>query len=506
MIRQRRVGILAGLAVILALPVYVFFVSAGTWTKWPATTRYYDDLAVAFRAGRLDLNIQPPAQLLALSDPYDPSRKSLPEVGAFVNDHWDLSFYNGKFYAYWGPVPALLLAAVKFVTKAHIADDHLAFGFICGLLVVLMLLTLKMHRSFGGEVPPALVFLCVLVAAFAIPMLWMLNRARVYEAAISAGQFFLMGGLWFAYLALDREKTSTAALLLAAICWSLAIGSRLTTILAVAVLAITTLFFALKKSPAATRVRDFIPSAAVLALPLAIGLSALGWYNWARFGSVFETGLRYQLTDTNMRLFYSQTFSTRYVAPNAMFYLLDPVTFQSRFPFLVPAVMHLPEVLHIETLRIYHVQNSVGVLVAIPFALFAMTPLVKEGSMLLTGLRSSKTLQPVNKAGMLSWLTWSLVGAIVLSFGALLTFFYVAVRYLVEFMPSLILLSTLGVWQGYRQMQQAAAARRIYMVLVAGLALVTIAVGILLTFAEDGGTMLRFNPQLMRQLIHFFGK
>ena len=38
---------------------------------------------------------------------------------------------------------------------------------------------------------------------------------------------------------------------------------------------------------------------AVLILPIAICGIGLAWYNWARFGSVFEFGLRYQLTSTD---------------------------------------------------------------------------------------------------------------------------------------------------------------------------------------------------------------
>ncbi len=506
LIWRSRFSILAGLGMLVALPVYLFFISAGTWTHWPQTGRYYDDLAVAFRAGRLDLNIQPPAELLALSDPYDPSRKSAPGVGDFVNSHWDLSLYNGKFYAYWGPAPALFLVLIKFISKAHIPDGYLAFGFICGLMVVTLLLVMRMRQRFGKESPAFLTGVCVLVAALAVPMPWMLNRARVYEAAISAGQFFLVGGLFFAYLAVEREKTSKIGLLLAAVCWSFAIGSRLTTILAVVALAGTTFLFALVESSPKTRVQDSASYAAALGIPLAAGLAALGWYSWARFGSVLETGLRYQLTDTNMRLFYSQTFSARYIAPNALLYLLNPFALQSRFPFLVPAVMHLPAALHIGQLRIYHVQNSVGLLVAMPFALFAVLPLVKEGSRVGRVLRGKEPLLQGGEAGMLSWLTWSLAGAIIVSLGMLLAFFYVAVRYLVEFMPSLILLSTLGVWQGYRHVEQSKGARRLYILLVIALAIVTIVVSILLAFAEDGGTLVRFNPQLMRQLIHFFPK
>ncbi len=64
-----RLGLLTILSVAFALAVYLFYISAGTWTNWPERTRDYDELGTAFRAVRLDLGIQPSAQLMALANP-----------------------------------------------------------------------------------------------------------------------------------------------------------------------------------------------------------------------------------------------------------------------------------------------------------------------------------------------------------------------------------------------------------------------------------------------------
>ena len=62
-----------------------------------------------------------------------------------------------------------------------------------------------------------------------------------------------------------------------------------------------------------------------LLLPLAIGAGLLGWYNWARFGSVLETGLRFQLSGINYLEYYNDVFSTKYVLLNLRYYLFTPL-------------------------------------------------------------------------------------------------------------------------------------------------------------------------------------
>jgi hypothetical protein len=74
---------------------------------WTPYTRYYDRQADAFLAGSLSLLEKPPAELLALANPYDyHNREGLGYL-------WDASLYRGKYYLYWGPVPALVAAGVK---------------------------------------------------------------------------------------------------------------------------------------------------------------------------------------------------------------------------------------------------------------------------------------------------------------------------------------------------------------------------------------------------------
>ncbi|MGE5073910.1 MAG: hypothetical protein ACM3MF_10825, partial [Anaerolineae bacterium] len=459
---------------------------------------------VALRAGRLDLAIQAPGELLSLPDPYDPARKSSTEVKQFVKDNWDLSFYGGKFYTYWGPAPAVILSVVKLIYDVDIADQYLAFALLAGLLFFTVLLMLKMRRAFAADTPPALLLIGVIVAGLAVPMPWMMNRARVYEAAVAAGQFFLIGGLFFAYTALDRPRPSLPWLLAASVFWSCAIGSRLITVVPVAFLLVITLAWTLRRSSPRPDLRTGVGYAIALAAPVAAGVLALAWYNLARFGSPFETGLRYQLTDQNLNRFYSDVFSLSYLPGNLLLYLVNAVSLRLRFPFVDTTVMSLPTWLAPSVASIYHVQNSIGILVAMPLAVFAAVPIVRLSMGAPKLWRRDRAR--VQDADIRAWLLLSLVGILALSFGTLLLYFYVAVRYLAELTPVLALLSLLGIWEAYYYTERRPVLRAALLASVVLMALVTITIGILLPLGEENGTLFRFNPQLLRQLLALFGQ
>ena len=79
--------------------------------------------------------------------------------------------------------------------------------------------------------------------------------------------------------------------------------------------------------------QPFVPSSP-LTLPLVLGLAVLGWYNWARFNSVFETGFIYQLAGPFLQLYRHVLFSPLYILPNLYDYLLVRPKIIRIFPFL----------------------------------------------------------------------------------------------------------------------------------------------------------------------------
>ena len=117
---DRRIYWLTALSAVAVAMIYVFFVSVGTWSKWPATTDFYAQLAKAFDQGQVSLLTQPDPSILALQNPYqyDELRKKATYI-------WDISLYKGKYYIYWGPAPAVIMAIVGLLHPIKSGDQYL---------------------------------------------------------------------------------------------------------------------------------------------------------------------------------------------------------------------------------------------------------------------------------------------------------------------------------------------------------------------------------------------
>ena len=141
------------------------------------------------------------------------------------------------------------------------------------------------------------------------PLPWMLNRPGIYEAAIAGGQCFLIAGLFFGFLAIEKEKSRLLFLIITSICWILSIGSRVSLIGAVGFLIfmMAGLLFYISKG-----YKERLYNLLAIMIPFSIGLLGLGLYNKLRFGSWLELGHRYQLTGQKLRDLRSSYFLVEY--------------------------------------------------------------------------------------------------------------------------------------------------------------------------------------------------
>ena len=218
--RNRLAALLALGAVVSAEIVYVFIVSVGTWTTWPEETAYYHLLSDAFRAGQVHLLIEPDPSLVALNDPYDVA--SHEEVPYLV----DAIYYEGKYFLYWGPAPALVLAIAEVLTGLALGDEYLTFGLISVVNVCLAWILYDLWRKLFKDTSPFLLALVVIAAALAGPIPWLVGRPAIYEAAIAGGQAFFLLGLAMLLPELVEGRSSPGRLAIAGLAWALAIGSR----------------------------------------------------------------------------------------------------------------------------------------------------------------------------------------------------------------------------------------------------------------------------------------
>lgn len=458
--------------------IYVWYITFGTFTEWRASTRYYSLLADAFGKGQLHVDVEPGAALLAADDPYNSEGRP-----PFDDDVWDLSFYNGKLYLYWGPVPALLITPIQSALDRPIADLFLVFFFLCGLLVINSLLILKLWRLFFADIPVRSVVASIFVIGLILPILWSLSIPDVYEAAIGAGQFFLMGGIYFVLLAFEKQLTPPSPargyLFLAGLFWACSVGSRAINVLPILFLAALVLFWVWK-----SHAKDWMQTGLALLTPLAMGAILIGWYNWARFDSPLEFGLRYQITIYNLNRDLPLTFLPEYIPFNIAAYVFQPFEFVSKFPFIQPVKFSaLLQSAGISSPNLYAAGNVTGGLFFAPFLFFAF--------FLLRGAKQPDTLK---------FFLYLIGGSFLIGFISLLLYYYGQMRFLVDVVSQITLLAILGYWV----FLQKPISSKLHSMLANLLIVFTIVAGLLLAVTSESGRMQKSNPELMERISALF--
>ena len=469
-----RVVVFASLSILVVIIVYVWIISSGSWIS-SSSTSDYAQLATAFQHGRLSLDSKPRPELLALPNPYNPNERHN------IRYPKDFSLYHGKFYLYFGPVPALFLWVVKLLSPVDIGDNYLAFVFVLGMFIFQSLLIIKIWKRFFKGIPIWMMSLCILLCGLISPIPWILSQSRVYEAASTGGQFFFLVGLYFVVIALDREAASVGQLAIAGISWALAIGSRVTQIVPIGFVILMVVFWAFR-TYSQTKLRSKVIFLLIaVGFPLVLGMVILGWYNWARFDSVFETGYSYQLAGPYLQKYSHVLFSPLYLLPNLYNYLVMPPKINMTFPFLQPVEGYgAAKFSTISLPPIYSSGEITGLLFSAPFVLFAGIPLV---SLLSRKRDSNGQVDQENDAFLFKCLMISLFGAFLFGFAPVITFFFVETRYIADFMPSLVLLSVIGFWQGYNFLSHKPALHKLYVAVGMILMVISTVVSVLLALS-----------------------
>ena len=485
-----------GFSLFLVIISYVWFVSFGLWTTWSHTTEYYDQLATAFTHGSLSVEKEVDPALLALANPYNPAERE------GINYPLDFSLYNGKYYLYFGPAPALLLAFFKLLGIGLIGDQYLVFLFACGWFIFQSLLIVELRRQFFPDTPKWILPICILFGGLISPLPWMLTEGRFYEAASTSGQFFFLAGLYFNLRSLAKDSTLPGRFLIGSTLWAGSLASRLTQSLPIAFLTFLIALLAVVEYFKTRSNRKTIYAIASLGLPLAIGIALLGWYNWARFGSVLETGYSYQLSTPDLQRYGPKLFLPVYILPNAYEYLVAPPQVDAVFPFLHPIRARGDLRFPFLTLpKVYHTRAMTGILCSTPFIIFAGIALA---AVLFPGMGMRDRGALGIDTHLLRWIVAGLAGAFLFGFAPIVTFFWVVTRYFSDFSPALLLLSITGFWLGYCLLVNRPALHRIYAAAGITMMIASIVSSNLLMFSIRAPLFQGENPLLWHQLTSFF--
>ena len=295
------------------------------------TAAQYGALAHSLLSGRRDLEKDPPEGMLSLENPYDTAARQQAAPDAL----WDVAYYEGRYYVYFGLVPCLLFQ-LPFEALTGVGD-------LPPSLPMILLSWLFIWASFGCVKQAlrrwfprasAAVYLLTATGVAAGSQIWyLLLRPSVYEYAILCGAAFVMLGFWqwlaAANTPVEKRGRLLAHLALGSLCMALVAGCRpQMELFAVLALPIFWQRYVRQKRLVS---RAGAGEAAAFLLPVIAVAAVLMWYNAARFGSPFDFGANYNLTSNDMT---RRGFSVGRIAPAVLTFLFGVPGISTVFPYL----------------------------------------------------------------------------------------------------------------------------------------------------------------------------
>lgn len=308
----------------------------------------YAQIANSLIHGKVYLDFPVNPDLAKMANPYNAlSRFGVARHSSYPDPIlFDVAFHEGKYYSYFGVLPAVVL----FVPYKLITGQDLKVGFatlvfallivVCSLFLVVQLARLfsrKMHGVSAGTV-----LLVVSAVPLGYPIFTVLQQVLFYQLPQTLGVAILLFALacWVESKIRGLSKGWLGA---GSFFMGLIVACRPQLVLG-AVVAFP-LFWSeisdLWRSGLHSR-RSFAHELAVWAaalLPFIAAVIPALLYNQARFGSLFDFGANYNLTGfdmTHQRLPWAQLF------PLAFLYFAQPSNIATQFPFVHPTMQTMP--------------------------------------------------------------------------------------------------------------------------------------------------------------------
>ncbi|HWW61062.1 MAG TPA: hypothetical protein VN181_06835 [Thermoanaerobaculia bacterium] len=465
------------------ITAYVFFASVGHWEFHRVRIYqhfthlgegYYSKLADGFLSGRVSMTYAPDPRLAALRDPYDYGARETQNIEYL----WDASYYRGKYYLYFSPVPVLLFYIPFRIVGGGFPPDALAAVFFCTwAFIATVTFVVRATRARKRHVPLP-VWILVLGIGNVVP--FMLPYVRVYEVAIFTAM--AMSATWAVALQRFLETRTRSSAVWMGVWLALAIATRpnLLVLLLVTALAIW-------------RGEHRRTSAIAAAIPLAIVFLAMVTYNYARFGKPFELGVKYQMTFVSMRHYPVCRVCTLpevlRVINSAGHYVFWAPTVGSEFPFVDLQRTRLDP----HTSFPGTGENVAGVAALVPLTLFGSV-----FAMLAVTRREERD------AGTRAALH-VMAGAWLVLLG-LSACWWVTTRYALDFMLLMVAATIVCIEGGLTQLAAAGFSIRPLRVAAAILACYSILLGFFLGFMGAEGTFEYSNPELFHKLQEYGNK
>ena len=293
----------------------------------------YDELAQAILQGKTYIdNNDVPQSLIDMDNPYDTTARHLTSSLTGDTYRWDVAYFEGHYYVYFGIVPLLLMylpfrAIVDAPFPSAVGVIAFAFIFAIGVFKLLGIICEKKFKN----VSVGTFLLTTLATVNCCGVMFLVKRPDFYSVPIMTGLAFVVWGIFLWIKGLNTEKLRNLYFVAGSLCLALSVGCRpqLVLVCAVALPIFARYFFTENK----ITTQKCLINLLVLAVPFVIVAAGIMYYNYIRFGSVTDFGSGYNLTTNDVT---RRGFDFGRTGLGIFTYLFQTPQFTATFPYIKP--------------------------------------------------------------------------------------------------------------------------------------------------------------------------
>ena len=303
---------------------------------WISDTQY-QNLANSLLHGHTWLNLPVSAGLKSLKNPYSLSaRLAIGKQGQF--SFWDHAFYHGKYYCYYGIIPALIFfVPYQFFTGHYLSTGWAILTALMIATVFATLLIVRIAKLYFADASVGTVLSAIWILGLGCGLLQEAFVADYYEVPEASSYMFTVLGLWCWLKSLKKRRrigtkyVSPWWIFFGSLFMACNLGCRPAFTVFI-FLAIPIFWTAVFKDRTLFSRKGLWPTI-FFAIPFFLVFIPLFLYNYDRFGSILNFGENYNLTGFDMvrakrpDLPFLLTFTTLY-------YLFQPMNIVGTFPFI----------------------------------------------------------------------------------------------------------------------------------------------------------------------------
>lgn len=321
-------------ALIMILLILACTIPMGLNPNWNGERKthidQYELMGDSLLHGRLDLDIDVDPKLLTMENPYSPEEREA--LG--VEYAWDHAFYNGHYYMYFGVMPALLIfAPFQAIFGRSLTTYHATQIFVTIIIIGIFTFFAYLRKKYFTKMKWS-VYILLSVAVSLMSVWYSIAAPSLYCTAITAALACEIWSIFLLFRAANEHEEGKKPfwwLLGGSLLGAIAFGCRPT--IALANLLIVPVYYHILKKQTEKNYRFVLKLIGTLLPYLIIGLFLM-WYNYARFGSIFEFGQTYQLTVVDQTVYTAGSINLPNIFNGFFEMFIRYDGFSSRLPFL----------------------------------------------------------------------------------------------------------------------------------------------------------------------------